>query len=205
MLLFGKVDRAGVKSGKITVAFRNWETPRVSPGKTYRSHDLGLLFIEKAEKVPISSISEDDARAAGARSLKTLLNGYMRRHPECNPRTDVCVRIQFRYLGDDEDKSRRANETSLSRPELEHIGSQVSAIDHRAKGNGNALEILGLLARQEWTTSREISETVELNPDQIKRRMALLKRDGLIESSSQLGYRLTPRGMRYYTFEVTGK
>ena len=117
--------------------------------------------------------------------MKSLLNGYMRRHPDCNPRADACVRIQFRYLGADEERTRRANETQLSRPELEHIGSQVSAIDHRAKGHSSALEVLGLLARREWTTSREIADTVELNPDQIKRRMALLKRDGLIESSSR--------------------
>lgn len=205
MILFGKMDRAGVKSGKITVAFRDWETPRVSPGKTYRSHDLGLLFIEQAEKIPISSISERDAQAAGARSLKNLLNSYMRRHPNCNPRVDECVRIQFHYLGDDEEHSRKANDTHLSRSELEEIGGEIQAMDKRAKGNGSAVEILGLLARQEWTTSREIAEVVNLNPDQIKRRMALLKRDGVVESSSQLGYRLTPRGMRYYTFEMTGK
>jgi biotin operon repressor len=205
MLLFGRTDRAGVKTGKITVAFRNWETPRVSPGKTYRSHDLGLLFIERAEKIPIAAICERDAHAAGARSLKFLLNSYMRRHPECNPRTDECVRIQFRFLGDDEATSRRANDTHLTRDELDVIGTSLQGIDERAKGNGRALEILGLLARQEWTTGREVSDALRLNSDQIKRRMAFLKREGLAESSSQMGYRLTPRGMRFYTFNVTGK
>lgn len=205
MLLFGRTERAGVKSGKITVAFRNWETPRLSPGKTYRSHDLGMLFIERAEKIAIAAINEDDARAAGARSLKGLLNSYMRRHPQCNPRTDQCIRIQFRYLGDDEEHTHRANETNLSRGELEEIDAGISAMDERAKGNGSTVEILSLLARQEWTTSREIADAVAMNTDQIKRRMSLLKRDGLIESSSQLGYRLTPRGMRFVTFNVTGK
>jgi len=205
MLLFARADRTAVKSGKITVAFRNWETPRVSPGKTYRSHDLGLVFIERAERIPISAISERDAHAAGARSLKSLLNAYMRRHPDCNPRTDQCVRIEFRYLGNDEAESRRANEIRLSQDELEEIGQQVQAIDERAKGNGNALEVLGILARREWSTSRELADGVMMNTDQIKRRMALLKREALVESSSQQGYRLTPRGMRFYTYIVTGR
>ena len=205
MLLFGRADRAAVKAGKITVAFRNWETPRVSPGKTYRSHDLGLLFIERAEKVPISAISEQDARRAGARSLKSLLNAYLRRHPDCNPRTDQCVRIQFRYLGDDEADSQRARETHLTHGELEEISERVRSIDQRAKGNGNALEILGFLARHEWGTSRELAKAVKMNVDRIKRRMALLKQEALVESSSQQGYRLTPRGMRFYTYVVTGK
>ena len=205
MLLFARTDRVGVKAGKITVAFRNWETPRVSPGKTYRSHDLGLVFIERAEKVPISAINEYDARQAGARSLRSLLNGFIRRHPDCNPRTDHCVRIEFRYIGNTEAKSQRASETRLTRDELDEIGREVEAIDQRAKGDGSALEVLGILARQEWSTSRELAAAVTMNTDQVKRRMALLKREALIESSSQQGYRLTPRGMRFYTYIVTGK
>lgn len=205
MLLFARADRQAVKSGKITVAFRNWDTPRVFAGKTYRSHDLGLVFIERAERIPIAAICERDAHAAGARSLKNLLNSYMRRHPECNPRVDACVRIQFRYMGDDEGVNRRANETHLTRDELEAVNKSLDAIDDRAKNNGRAIDILGMLARQEWTTSREVSDIVLINTDQIKRRMALLKREGLVESSSQMGYRLTPRGMRFYTFSVTGK
>jgi len=205
MLLFARTDRVGVKAGKITVAFRNWETPRVSPGKAYRSHDLGLVFVERAEKVPISAINEHDARQAGARSLKSLLNGFMRRHPDCNPRTDHCVRIEFRYIGDTEADSQRGSETRLTRDELDEIGRGVEAIDQRAKGAGSALEVLGILARQEWSTSRELAAAVTMNTDQVKRRMALLKREALVESSSQQGYRLTPRGMRFYTYVVTGK
>lgn len=205
MLLFGRAERAAVKAGKITVAFRNWDTPRLLPGKTYRSHDLGLIFVERAEKVPISAISEEDARLAGARNLKSLLSAYMRRHPDCNPRTDHCVRIQFRYLGDDQEESQKARETRLTHQELEEIAQRVREIDARSKGNGCTLEILGILARQEWRTSKELAKAVKLNADQVKRRMALLKREALVESSSQQGYRLTPRGMRFYTYAVTGK
>ena len=68
------IDRAtaeGIAEGRVTLAFRRWDTPRMRPGSTQRTV-AGVLEVVRVEEVDPAAITEDDARLAGVASLDRL-------------------------------------------------------------------------------------------------------------------------------------
>jgi hypothetical protein len=63
--------REGVATGRITVSFRLWKTPKVKVGGRYA---LGAAQIEvdAIEIVPFAAITKADVRASGERDRETL-------------------------------------------------------------------------------------------------------------------------------------
>ena len=68
------IDRAtaeGIAEGRVTLAFRRWDTPRMRPGSTQRTV-AGVLEVVRVDEVDPAAITEDDARQAGVTSLDRL-------------------------------------------------------------------------------------------------------------------------------------
>src|SRR6476660_6633456 len=65
MLLFQKRFHAGLVDGSIRLTFRRWEKPHVRPGGRYRCHPIGVLGVDRVERVPVQESGEEDAQAAG--------------------------------------------------------------------------------------------------------------------------------------------
>ena len=76
MLLFQKRFHAGLVDGSVRLTFRRWEKPHVRPGGRYRCHPIGVLEVDRVERVPVQAITEEDARAAGFTCRDELL-GFM--------------------------------------------------------------------------------------------------------------------------------
>jgi hypothetical protein len=89
---FSKELREDVLSGEITVSFRLWRRPKVSPGRRYPVGP-GWIEVDSIELVPFSSIDEDDVRQTG----ETDLDALRRRAAHAGPIGDdtVLYRIEF--------------------------------------------------------------------------------------------------------------
>ena len=89
---FSKELREDVLSGEITVSFRLWRRPKVSPGRRYPVGP-GWIEVDSIELVPFSSIDEDDVRQTGETDLEAL----RRRAAHAGPIGDdtLLYRIEF--------------------------------------------------------------------------------------------------------------
>jgi len=71
-VLLDKATLKGIAEGRITLAFRRWKRPMVKPGGTQRT-PIGVLEFRRVDEVEEASITDDEARRAGARDREALL------------------------------------------------------------------------------------------------------------------------------------
>ena len=89
---FSRELRPAVLSGDLTVTFRLWRRPKVTPGGTYRVGE-GRIEVDSVELIPFSAIDEADIRRAGEADLESL----RRRAAHAGPVHDdtLLYRIEF--------------------------------------------------------------------------------------------------------------
>jgi hypothetical protein len=68
---FSRELRSDVLAGDITVSVRLWRQPRVKKGGRYPV-GLGEIKVDAIERVPFSTITEEDIRRAGEPDRETL-------------------------------------------------------------------------------------------------------------------------------------
>ena len=68
------IELAGIKAGTIDLGFRRWDRPRVVVGTRMRT-SAGLIEVTSVGPVAETTITEEDARRAGAASLEALRHG----------------------------------------------------------------------------------------------------------------------------------
>jgi hypothetical protein len=72
-VLFRPADLEGIQAGRITLAFRRWEAPRVKAGSKLRT-PIGVLEVTAVDKV--TRVTNRDAKAAGYASGQAVLDAF---------------------------------------------------------------------------------------------------------------------------------
>ena len=90
MLLFKKPFHAGLQSGAITLTYRRWQKPHVRVGGRYRCHPIGVLEVDRVERVRVDAITEVDAARAGFASVAALVASCKVMRPDM-PRWAISV------------------------------------------------------------------------------------------------------------------
>ncbi|MFH5227446.1 hypothetical protein [Antrihabitans spumae] len=189
-MLFTPAALEGIAAGRVTLAFRRWDRPRVKVGSTI-TNALGVVEIVSVEQV--DSISDTEAEAAGftdAAALNKIIDKQSRSGGQL-------YRVGVRYGGPDPRHALRAD-VSLTADDVEDLRKRLARMD----------------AQQSWT--REYLRLIEANPDVVARvlaaqvgmetapfklRVRRLKNLGLTESLP-VGYRLSPRGKAFLDSET---
>jgi len=71
-MLLPKPIAEGVRDGRITLAFRRWDAPRVKVGSTQLTA-AGVITFDSVDEIrDAATISDDDAAAAGYESVWNL-------------------------------------------------------------------------------------------------------------------------------------
>jgi hypothetical protein len=186
MLLFQKRFHAGLVDGSVRLTFRRWEKPHVKKGGRYRCHPIGVLEVEAVDRVPIETIGEEDARAAGFTSRDELLAFMSQgRGGPVPPGTEVW-RVALHHGGDG-DRVEIALDDQLSPEDVDALARRL----HRL--GAWTIPTLRLIGRRPRVAASKLAASLGRERDPFKIDVRKLKRLGLTQSF-EVGYELSPRG-----------
>jgi len=173
----------GIKSGKITYAFRRWEKPNVKKGSTMKT---ALGVIEVTDVVPIkeNSITNTDATKAGYESPELLIK-------DLNKGTSGTIyRVKVKYQSEDPRLELR-EKTDLSDPELQKLKTKLARLD-KTRGPW-VLKVMKLIKRYPERRAGDLAEIMQMDKLDFKVNVRKLKNLGLT-ISHEIGYSLSPLG-----------
>ncbi len=173
-----------IKAGDVTLAFRRWQRPTVKDNGTLKTA-IGLLSIQRIEKIALRSITDSDARDAGYTDLESLLK-------ELRSREGQVYRIELAYSGDDPRTALR-EDTNLSADDLDDIVSRLKRMDSRSQLGHWTKTVLAAIDAHPKTAAADLADRIGFEKDWLKANIRKLKNLGLT-ISHQPGYELSPRG-----------
>lgn len=186
-MLFKADLHPGIRDGSVTLAFRCWKRPTVRTGGTLQT-PAGLLAIDTVEIIEPESITDDDARRAGAADAAEV-----RRQLRIDDGRQT-YRISFHRLGDDPRLALREDvPDAQARAELR---TQLEQLDARSPAGPWTTAVLEAIHDHPGTLAAELASRLGTSKDVFKRRVRRLKALGLTESLD-IGYRLSPRGQSF--------
>jgi hypothetical protein len=185
-VLFRQEFLDGIRTGRVTLAFRRWQRPSVRSGGTLLT-PIGQLRIESVQPVAIGQISEDEAQRAGYRSLE-MLRSELRERPE-----GTLYRIVLGPLSPDPRIALRESLPARDR-DADEIVRSLDRLDARAGGHPWTLRVLEAVDAHPGLRAGTLCKRVGQEKEPFKISVRKLKNLGLVESLIT-GYRLSPRGM----------
>jgi hypothetical protein len=178
------VELAGIKAGTVDLGFRRWDRPRVVVGTRMRT-GIGLIEVTSVHPVDETTITEDDARRAGAASLDALRRG-LAAHPD-----RPVFRVGLRWAGEDPRISLR--QQPPTQPELAQIRARLDRLDAASPIGPWTRQTLVIIDRTPEVRAPDLAAALGRDTPSFKRDVRKLKELGLTESLD-IGYRLSPRG-----------
>jgi hypothetical protein len=188
-VLFPKRDLDGIEAGRIDLAFRRWDKPRVKAGGSQRTR-IGVISFDAVKKV--SRVSDRDARRAGYASAAAMTEAWA--VPSGNPsargrarsrRDGDLYRIELRLAGPD---PRIALRESLPSDD------ELQALHARLQRMGEwTYEYLQKIADHPGVRAPDLAASYGRETKAFKLDVRKLKELGLTESLP-IGYRISPRG-----------
>jgi hypothetical protein len=192
MLLFKKRFHDGLVSGDIRLTFRRWQKPHVRAGGRYRCHPIGVLEVDRIERVRLEEIDERDARLSGFASLDELI-AYLREAPqgELDPNAEL-YRIELHHGGDG-DRVEVALDDALSAEDIAVLKKKLARMDARGAWTQKTLR---LIENHPRVAASKLAAKLKRDTLPFKTDVRKLKRLGLTQSF-EVGYELSPRGRAY--------
>ena len=185
-MLFRLETLRRIEAGEVTLAFRRWRRPTVRAGGTLRTR-AGVLAIESVEPVKEESISDAEARRAGAAGGADLIGGL---RPD-----GTLYRIEFRLAGPDPRIALRER-ADLDDEERAAIDARLARLDAASRHGPWTARVLDLIERRPATRAPDLAAELGRETTPFKADVRKLKELGLTESLER-GYRLSPRGRAY--------
>jgi hypothetical protein len=187
-VLLDRATAEGIADGSVTLAFRRWDRPRMRPGSRQRTAACVLEVVSVEEADP-ATLTEDDAAAAGVRSLEKLLALLDRR-----PGASV-YRMRVRAAGPDPRVALRAQAT-VSDADRRAIDERLDRWDAARADGPWTRKCLRLIAERPGVRAPDLAACLGRETLPFKRDVRKLKELGLT-SSLEVGYELSPRGRAY--------
>jgi hypothetical protein len=169
-VLFRPADLEGIAAGRITLAFRRWERPRVKVGSKLRT-PIGVLEVTAVDHV---EPTDADARAAGYTDAADVLASFPKRAGDF-------YRIALHVAGPD---------PRLALRELPPDDAVFGTLDRMGEWT---YEYLQAIAEHPGRRAPDLAASFGRETAPFKRDVRKLKELGLT-ISLEVGYELSPRG-----------
>lgn len=192
MLLFQKRFHEGLVGGSVTVTFRRWDKPHVRVGGRYRCHPIGVLEVERVDRVSVKDISDRDAKRAGFSTRDALVDYLGTARPEPLTAGSEVYRVVFHHGGDG-DRVEIALETELSAEDVAAIAAKLERMD---AGEPWTKKTLALIAKHPRVAASQLAKKLGRETLPFKVDVRRLKKLGLTQSF-EVGYEISPRGRAY--------
>lgn len=183
-MLIRRAELEAILAGRIDLAFRRWDRPRLRAGTQMRPA-IGLVEVTAVDEVAITAIGEAEARRAGAGSRDELL-GRLARHSERR-----VFRIGLRFAGADPRIALR-EQSDLTDAEHARLVDRLDRLDRASRHGAWTRATLAAIDRHPATLAAELAHELGRETLAFKRDVRKLKELGLTESLAT-GYRLSPR------------
>jgi hypothetical protein len=192
MLLFQKRFHEGLVRGDVTITLRRWDKPHVKVGGRYRCHPIGVLVVDRIDRVRVREVTDDDARRSGFASRAELL-AYVRSATGAPLRRASWLwRVELHH-GGEEDRVEIALDDALTTADVDAIQKKLERLDARAPWTKRTLAII---ARRPRVAASKLAAALGRDRLEFKADVRKLKRLGLTQSF-EVGYELSPRGRAY--------
>ncbi len=175
-----------IRDGSITTAYRRWDRPRVKAGGTQRTA-VGVVAFDAVTEVPVESISEADAQAAGHKSVAEVLKMFGRRSPDW-----PIWRIDLHYAGPDPRVALR-EDSDLSDEDVAALRRKLDRLDAASTHGPWTRTTLELIRDRPEVRAPDLAASLGRETKSLKLDVRKLKELGLTESL-RIGYRISPRG-----------
>ncbi len=130
-MLIKDIHLRGIADGSVSVAFRKWKKSAVKEGILLKT-PIGLVKVEKIEKIDQKDITEEDVRAAGYEKLEEVIKSFYK------SAEGQIYRIELKYHGEDPRIKLREN-VGISVEEMGGILEKLERYDKFSK-QGNWTE-----------------------------------------------------------------
>ncbi|NYI71191.1 hypothetical protein GGQ54_001751 [Naumannella cuiyingiana] len=185
---------AAIRDGRVDLAFRRWDRPRVKAGTRLRTA-VGLVEVVAVDRVPASRITAAEARRAGAGSLVEL-RAQLDHHPE-----RPVWRIELRHAGPDPREALRS--TVPDAAEIATIIARLDRLDAASPIGPWTRATLAIIDARPTVRAPDLAADLGRETADFKIDVRKLKELGLTESLD-IGYRLSPRGIAVVDHEAGG-
>jgi hypothetical protein len=184
-VLFPQRVHTGLADGSVTLAFRRWRRPSVTPGGRQRT-PVGELAIDAVDEVTLDDVTDADARRAG-HADRAALAAELARHPD-----GTLYRIGFHLAGADPRIALRER-ADLDDDEWRAVEGRLARLDRASRHGPWTTATLRLIAERPATRAGDLAASLGRETPPFKIDVRKLKELGLTESLD-VGYRLSPRG-----------
>jgi len=195
-MLFEQRYRDAIADGTVTLTFRRWRRSQVVAGRRYRTA-AGRIEVESVDVVEPSSITDAEARRAGAESAAALLAGG--RGADDLP----LFRVQFHAVTEPDPRDELAATADLSADDVAELDRRLDRLDRAAPDGPWTAETLAVIAARPAVRAADLAESLGRERAPFKLDVRKLKALGLTISLER-GYRLSPRGERYVEATTRG-
>jgi hypothetical protein len=178
------VELAAIRAGTVDLGFRRWDRPRVVVGTRMRTA-VGLVEVTSVDPVDEATLTEDDARRAGAGSLDALRHG-LAAHAD-----RPLYRVGLRWAGADPRIALRGRPPTDA--ELAQLRARLHRLDAASTIGPWTRSTLAIIDRSPEVRAPDLAAELGRDTPSFKRDVRKLKELGLTESLD-IGYRLSPRG-----------
>lgn len=183
-VLFSADAWPGLADGTITLTFRHWKARQARTGGRYRVGGL-LLEATDVSQVPLGSITDEQARRAGAPDAAAV-----RARLRLDDPTQTVWRIELALVGLDDRIARRGCD-DLTDDALADVRIRLDRMDRR--GGPWTRSTLRLIERYPGIVSTALARQAGMERPAFKQNVRKLKELGLTDSLD-VGYRLSARG-----------
>ena len=193
-MLFKQKDLEGIKAGNITLSFRNWKKLSVNVGSEIKT-TVGVVKIGSIREVKLEDITDEEAKAAGFASAKSL-TGLLASQKE-----GKIYKIAVTYLQEDPRIELR-EQNVITEEEFNEIKKALENLDKFSKVGKWTIKTLQAIRENPKMKSADLAVITKKEKEWLKLNVRKLKGLGLT-ISHEPGYSLSPRGEVYLS--IIGK
>jgi hypothetical protein len=175
---------AAIAEGRVDLAFRRWERPRVKEGGRQLTA-AGVIGLAEVQLVPREAVTDADACRAGFESATALL-GFLDRKA-----AGEIFRVRLRLVGPDPRVALR--QRLPDEAELDSLQARLVRLDRASSHGPWTRAVLELIAAHPERRAVELATELGRERLPFKVDVRKLKQLGLTESRP-IGYRISPRG-----------
>lgn len=184
-MLFKEIHLSGIKSGKITLAFRKWQKPSVKSGSLLHT-SVGLVEIRKIEIVNENNITDKDALNAGFADKNQLLKSF--RHNS----TGTIFKIFVNYYSEDP-RIKLREQNKLTDEQYNELKEKLKRLDKFSKQGDWTKSVLLAIKENPNLHAIGIANLTGFEKEWLKLNIRKLKNLGLTVSHN-VGYEISPLG-----------